>query len=56
MPLAPVAAKTRPFSSDMKPTTWLRPRSERHHHQEAEQHHRERESEVLAGKADRRRG
>ena len=23
MPLAPVAASTRPFSSDMKPTTWL---------------------------------
>src|SRR6202043_1680227 len=23
MPLAPVAARTRPFSSDMKPTTWL---------------------------------
>src|SRR5215467_12928655 len=23
MPLAPVAANTRPFSSDMKPTTWL---------------------------------
>ena len=23
MPLAPVAASTNPFSSDMKPTTWL---------------------------------
>ena len=23
MPLAPVAARIRPFSSDMKPTTWL---------------------------------
>ena len=23
MPLAPVAARMRPFSSDMKPTTWL---------------------------------
>ena len=23
MPLAPVAASTSPFSSDMKPTTWL---------------------------------
>ena len=23
MPLAPVAASTRPFSSDMNPTTWL---------------------------------
>ena len=23
MPLAPVAARTRPFSSDMKPITWL---------------------------------
>jgi hypothetical protein len=23
MPFAPVAASTRPFSSDMKPTTWL---------------------------------
>ena len=23
MPLAPVAARTRPFSSDMNPTTWL---------------------------------
>ena len=23
MPLAPVAASTRPFSSDMKPITWL---------------------------------
>ena len=48
MPLAPVAARMSPFSSDMKPTTIETAFRLHDHHQEAEQHDREREGEVLA--------
>ena len=48
MPLAPVAASTRPFSSDMKPMTWLTALRRVTIIKQAEQHHRQREGQILA--------
>ena len=48
MPLAPVAASTRPFSSDMKPTTWLTALRRVTIRRSPEENHGKREGEVLA--------
>ena len=48
MPLAPVAASTRPFSSDMKPMTWLTALRRVTIINRPSKHHRQREGEILA--------
>ena len=48
MPLAPVAARIRPFSSDMKPTIWLTALLRVTIIKKAEQDHRQGEGEILA--------
>ena len=56
MPTTPTAARIRPFSSDMKPTTWVSALRRVIIISRPMQHDRQRQRQIVAGQQDRLRG